>query len=387
MPTTSFWCYRCTRFISLTNDNAVVCPHCEGGFVESVDAATPENRRRFLSGNINRSDLRFRRRNRRNTNSFSPFNPVIVLRAVADENSTAGDRGFELFYDDGAGSGLQPLPEMMSEFLMGSGFDRLLEQLSRIDISGLNRSEQTPASKSAVDSLPTISVTKCHVSTESQCAVCIETFDIGDIAREMPCKHIYHSDCIVPWLELRNSCPVCRYKLTTDSVATESTNSVVTESVTTESVVATESSPLNTTDVNINDRAIGLTIWRLPGGGFAVGRFTGGRRSEREVPVVYTEPDGGISEDSSSMSRRVMWERTRGQSGTAIGGMRRVFRSVFSFLGRRISSSSNDSELNGDSMTTSRSLSNSILSRMTTTRRSSSTRTWILDEQTGVSRL
>ncbi|KAI4975438.1 hypothetical protein ZWY2020_049045 [Hordeum vulgare] len=38
---------------------------------------------------------------------------------------------FELFYDDGAGSGLRPLPESMSDFLMGSGFERLLEQLAR----------------------------------------------------------------------------------------------------------------------------------------------------------------------------------------------------------------------------------------------------------------
>lgn len=359
-----------------------MCPHCDGGFIEVVETNAPPRqdlRRRlpaaamYMLRNNDRSDLRFRRRGRRNSEDWSPFNPVIVLRSVAEgaaggmtEDSGGGERGFELYYDDGAGAGLQPLPAMMSDFLMGSGFDRLLEQLSQIDISGLNRSEQPPASKTAIESMPKIAVSNLHVSTESHCAICIEAFALGAEAREMPCKHIYHSDCILSWLTLRNSCPVCRHELPTDS---------------------TESSPNNLEQSEPNGEesaAVGLTIWRLPGGGFAVGRFTGGRRTsngERELPVLYTEADSEFGGNSGT-PRRIIWESRR-YRGSGQGGIGSIFRNMFSFFGRsRPSSNSSDSN-GGASMNRSRSLSSSVFSRMTRRRN----RTWILEEQNGMSRL
>ncbi|KAF7120925.1 hypothetical protein RHSIM_Rhsim13G0078200 [Rhododendron simsii] len=266
--TASYWCHRCTRFVRVWSEESLVCPHCDSGFIEAVTAAPPpsDSPRPFPAAAMymigptrpdpdRASNLRSRRQ-RRNHGDRSPFNPVIVLRGPADESrdDDGGEggggggerRSFELYYNDGAGSGLRPLPAAMSEFLMGSGFDRLLDQLSQIEINGLGRHEQPPASKSAVESMPTVEIVAGHVNSDSHCAVCKEAFVIGSEAREMPCKHIYHSDCILPWLSLRNSCPVCRHEL-----PAESASSLDLE--------------------NGDEETVGLTIWRLPGGGFAVG--------------------------------------------------------------------------------------------------------------------
>ena len=35
-------------------------------------------------------------------------------------------------------------------------------------------------------------------------------------AGEMPCKHKFHNGCILPWLELHSSCPVCRFQIAAD---------------------------------------------------------------------------------------------------------------------------------------------------------------------------
>ncbi|CAL5059819.1 unnamed protein product [Urochloa decumbens] len=47
------------------------------------------------------------------------------------------------------------------------------------------------------------------------CAVCKDGIAAGLSVLRLPCKHYFHADCIRPWLAIRNTCPVCRFKLPT----------------------------------------------------------------------------------------------------------------------------------------------------------------------------
>jgi len=50
-----------------------------------------------------------------------------------------------------------------------------------------------------------------HVSS---CSICIDEYDVGDeYFAASKCSHIFHSDCILLWLEKHYECPVCREQL------------------------------------------------------------------------------------------------------------------------------------------------------------------------------
>jgi E3 ubiquitin-protein ligase RNF115/126/E3 ubiquitin-protein ligase RNF38/44 len=65
---------------------------------------------------------------------------------------------------------------------------------------------QPPAPPASIAAVPTIEVSE----PAAVCAICKDDLPLAAAARRLPCGHLYHSPCIVQWLEMRNSCPVCR---------------------------------------------------------------------------------------------------------------------------------------------------------------------------------
>lgn len=89
-----------------------------------------------------------------------------------------------------------------------------------------SRNAPPPASETVIDSLPKRKVTDEEVGKKEDslimigcilivlvaqqvdCAVCKEEFVPTEEAIELPCQHMFHEDCIKPWLKVNGTCPV-----------------------------------------------------------------------------------------------------------------------------------------------------------------------------------
>ncbi|KAL5545293.1 hypothetical protein UlMin_009077 [Ulmus minor] len=244
-----YFCHECNRTVtitpSLTSD--LLCPNCNGGFLEELENPSPTPNPFFSfssdassfstggfpllfptsgsgAGNAAIVDDLSALFGGPPTNRNSPFqdsdafNPFVFLQNYLQTlRENGANVQFVIDGNPGDPSGFRvPTNLNMGDYFFGPGLEQLIQQLAENDP---NRYGTPPASKSAVEGLPVIKIQEELLGSDSsQCAVCKDTFEVGEEAKQMPCKHIYHSDCILPWLELHNSCPVCRYELPTDDV-------------------------------------------------------------------------------------------------------------------------------------------------------------------------
>ncbi|XP_010473824.2 PREDICTED: E3 ubiquitin-protein ligase RDUF2-like [Camelina sativa] len=154
----------------------------------------------------------------------------VTIGDFEEEGVDDGDNDDDDEEDEEDWCFVDPTVNSDDNFLLDSPYlHRLLRHLAS-DNSGSSSSSSSSTSSSSsssllrssdIDSIPTIQISSSMLcSTDGSdpgllCAVCKDDFVVGESARRLPCSHIYHSGCIVPWLSDHNSCPLCRFELPT----------------------------------------------------------------------------------------------------------------------------------------------------------------------------
>ncbi|KAL0909807.1 hypothetical protein M5K25_020705 [Dendrobium thyrsiflorum] len=103
--------------------------------------------------------------------------------------------------------------EEQEGFAYASDYEVLFDQFGGHGGSEWMKSGR-PAAKSVVENLPSVLLTAEDVAKKNtNCAVCKDEISLSEEVKRLPCLHYYHEYCIVPWLAMRNTCPLCRHEL------------------------------------------------------------------------------------------------------------------------------------------------------------------------------
>ncbi|XP_053906900.1 E3 ubiquitin-protein ligase RNF115 [Cuculus canorus] len=257
VPQHRFFCHSCKGEISPKLPE-YTCPRCESGFIEEVtddssflDGSSADDSqstqftelwdhldhtmffpdfRPFLSSNSLDQDSRDNERGHQaHADLWGPSRPprLPMTRRYRSRGSSRPDRSpaiegiiqqifAEFFTNSEIPGSLHPfswsgmLHSNPGDYAWGqSGLDAIVTQL----LGQLENTGPPPADKEKISSLPTVTVTQEQVDTGLECPVCKEEYTVAEQVRQLPCNHFFHSNCIVPWLELHDTCPVCRKSL------------------------------------------------------------------------------------------------------------------------------------------------------------------------------
>lgn len=210
--TKSYWCHTCKKeFSKLYIKNVEVqCRFCGGNFCEEI---------------VNSND---------NTDHPSHFQPY----EAANSNNTNSRRASLLNMLHTPRAHRPRTTSSFLDMLIGilgnyhqeeSSMESIINYIMSNDP---NRYGNPPASKKSVEALEKMEVNESFLKfftnkNENSCSVCKDEFECKQQLVNLPCKHFFHDECILPWLKERNTCPTCRHELPTDDADFETRKSAI----------------------------------------------------------------------------------------------------------------------------------------------------------------
>lgn len=245
-PISRFFCHKCSIEIQRLLPD-YTCPICSSGFIEELESDSSDSGSAMhTSGDIDDLfetipdipeyviDSSTPLNGSRNNGPAGNRRHRACSRHSQDTRRTNNSRGrqdmgqgnisvetfiqdFLLNLSEGVAQAAQ-LPVFNIRLFLGNPGDYVWGQdgLDAIVTQLLNQMDGTgppPLPRKQIDEIPTVTVGELHVDSKLQCSVCWEDFQLSEPVKQLPCLHLYHAPCIVPWLELHGTCPICRQHL------------------------------------------------------------------------------------------------------------------------------------------------------------------------------
>ena len=203
-----YWCHLCKKeFSHIYENDDIKCTFCGKTFceiIENEDTSNSSHPINFEPFILNNSNSQNNLNNSQNENGGNQRHNINSLNRRAENLRNRANHIVEL---------------LTNYIFIQNNNDNIDNIISHIMLHDTNKYGNPPAAKKAIENLKKYKINEEKIKEfgfENSCAVCKDEFNIGEECLSMPCNHNFHKDCIIPWLNERNSCPVCRYELPTD---------------------------------------------------------------------------------------------------------------------------------------------------------------------------
>ena len=203
-----YWCHLCKKeFSHIYENDDIKCTFCGKTFceiIENEDTSNTSHPINFEPFILNNSNSQNNLNNSQNENGGNHRHNIYSLNRRAENLRNRANHIVEL---------------LTNYIFIQNNNDNIDNIISHIMLHDTNKYGNPPAAKKAIENLKKYKINEEKIKEfgfENSCAVCKDEFNIGEECLSMPCNHNFHKDCIIPWLNERNSCPVCRYELPTD---------------------------------------------------------------------------------------------------------------------------------------------------------------------------
>ena len=170
----SFVCHSCFhmfRFSTIENSERL-CPNCQSSFLEQLDHGM--SNRRSVETDMNRHGQLTFEQARRITNA------TAMLRLLESQ-----------------------LREELEHL-------QLAFEAANQRISESQQEKKKTLTKIMKGKLRNCCISLDMVCSQPSCPICSEDYVVGADSLKLPCSHFFHKSCVMPWLELKQTCPICR---------------------------------------------------------------------------------------------------------------------------------------------------------------------------------
>ncbi|KAL5561019.1 hypothetical protein UlMin_030766 [Ulmus minor] len=212
-----YWCHVCSQIVNPIVEVEIKYPFCQSGFVEEMSSSSTREGRDAADAETDFGSNR----------ALSLWAPIL-LGMMGNPRRRRRFRLIE-FDDDDDDDDDDELESIIRRRRRSSANILQLLQGIRVGLASESQNSElfrdrdrdrddrerviliNPFTKEVVEALPIV-----MIKENFQCSICLDDFEIGSEAKQMRCKHRFHSGCILPWLELHSSCSICRFQLPSD---------------------------------------------------------------------------------------------------------------------------------------------------------------------------